>query len=83
MAALFHSTARRIPLRSSDWYHRSRRRPRRRPRNLHLEVTTRVSVEMIENKLRELEAQAVLLDPKTGNRIAAADPRRDCYAIAY
>jgi len=26
---------------------------------------------------------AVLLDPKTGNRIAAADPRRDCYAIAY
>lgn len=28
-------------------------------------------------------ATAVLLDPKTGNRIAAADPRRDCYAIAY
>lgn len=26
---------------------------------------------------------AVLLDPATGNRIAAADPRRDCYAIAY
>lgn len=26
---------------------------------------------------------AVLLDPGTGNRIAAADPRRDCYAIAY
>jgi len=26
---------------------------------------------------------AVLLDPVTGNRIAAADPRRDCYAIAY
>ena len=26
---------------------------------------------------------AVLLDPDTGNRIAAADPRRDCYAIAY
>ncbi|MGY8797081.1 MAG: gamma-glutamyltransferase family protein, partial [Woeseiales bacterium] len=28
-------------------------------------------------------ATAVLLDPNTGNRIAAADPRRDCYAIAY
>ncbi len=28
-------------------------------------------------------ATAVLLDPETGNRIAAADPRRDCYAIAY
>jgi gamma-glutamyltranspeptidase/glutathione hydrolase len=26
---------------------------------------------------------AVLLDPATGNRIAAADPRRDCYAMAY
>ena len=28
-------------------------------------------------------ATAVLLDPGTGNRIAGADPRRDCYAIAY
>jgi gamma-glutamyltranspeptidase/glutathione hydrolase len=28
-------------------------------------------------------ATAVMLDPVTGNRIAAADPRRDCYAIAY
>jgi gamma-glutamyltranspeptidase/glutathione hydrolase len=28
-------------------------------------------------------ATAVMLDPATGNRIAAADPRRDCYAIAY
>jgi gamma-glutamyltranspeptidase / glutathione hydrolase len=28
-------------------------------------------------------ATAVLLDPETGNRIAGADPRRDCYAIAY
>jgi gamma-glutamyltranspeptidase/glutathione hydrolase len=28
-------------------------------------------------------ATAVLLDPKTGSRIAAADPRRDCYAVAY
>jgi gamma-glutamyltranspeptidase / glutathione hydrolase len=28
-------------------------------------------------------ATAVLLDPQTGNRIAGADPRRDCYAIAY
>ena len=28
-------------------------------------------------------ATAVLLDPATGNRIAAADPRRDCYAMAY
>lgn len=28
-------------------------------------------------------ATAVMLDPETGNRIAGADPRRDCYAIAY
>jgi gamma-glutamyltranspeptidase/glutathione hydrolase len=28
-------------------------------------------------------ATAVLIDPATGSRIAAADPRRDCYAIAY
>ena len=28
-------------------------------------------------------ATAVMLDPKTGSRIAAADPRRDCYASAY
>lgn len=28
-------------------------------------------------------ATAVLIDPATGNRIAGADPRRDCYAIAY
>ncbi len=28
-------------------------------------------------------ATAVMIDPATGNRIAAADPRRDCYAIAY
>lgn len=28
-------------------------------------------------------ATAVMLDPITGNRIAAGDPRRDCYAIAY
>ena len=28
-------------------------------------------------------ATAVLLDPLTGNRLAGADPRRDCYAIAY
>jgi gamma-glutamyltranspeptidase/glutathione hydrolase len=26
---------------------------------------------------------AVLIDPDTGTRIAGADPRRDCYAIAY
>ena len=26
---------------------------------------------------------AVLLDPSTGSRIAGADPRRDCYAMAY
>ncbi|HXV64682.1 MAG TPA: gamma-glutamyltransferase family protein [Vicinamibacteria bacterium] len=25
----------------------------------------------------------VMLDPKTGSRIAGADPRRDCYAMAY
>jgi gamma-glutamyltranspeptidase/glutathione hydrolase len=28
-------------------------------------------------------ATAVLVDPISGNRIAGADPRRDCYAIAY
>lgn len=28
-------------------------------------------------------ATAVMVDPQTGNRIAAGDPRRDCYAIAY
>jgi gamma-glutamyltranspeptidase/glutathione hydrolase len=28
-------------------------------------------------------ATAVMLDPGTGNKIAAADPRRDCYAAAY
>lgn len=28
-------------------------------------------------------ATAVLIDPKSGNRIAGADPRRDCYALAY
>lgn len=28
-------------------------------------------------------ATAVLIDPATGNRFAAGDPRRDCYAIAY
>ena len=28
-------------------------------------------------------ATAVMIDPATGNRVAGADPRRDCYAIAY
>jgi gamma-glutamyltranspeptidase/glutathione hydrolase len=28
-------------------------------------------------------ATAVMIDPKTGNRLAGADPRRDCYAMAY
>lgn len=28
-------------------------------------------------------ATAVMIDPWTNNRLAAADPRRDCYAIAY
>jgi gamma-glutamyltranspeptidase / glutathione hydrolase len=28
-------------------------------------------------------ATAVLIDPATGNRIAGADARRDCYALAY
>jgi hypothetical protein len=28
-------------------------------------------------------ATAVLIDPASGNRIAHADPRRDCYAMAY
>ena len=28
-------------------------------------------------------AIAVMIDPATQNRIAGADPRRDCYAMAY
>jgi gamma-glutamyltranspeptidase/glutathione hydrolase len=28
-------------------------------------------------------ATAVMIDPATGNRFAGADPRRDCYAVAY
>jgi gamma-glutamyltranspeptidase/glutathione hydrolase len=28
-------------------------------------------------------ATAVMIDPRTGNRLAGADPRRDCYAAAY
>jgi gamma-glutamyltranspeptidase / glutathione hydrolase len=28
-------------------------------------------------------ATAVMIDPASGNRFAGADPRRDCYAIAY
>jgi hypothetical protein len=28
-------------------------------------------------------ATAVVIDPATANRFAAADPRSDCYAIAY
>ena len=28
-------------------------------------------------------ATAVLIDARTGNRLAGADPRRDCYAFAY
>jgi gamma-glutamyltranspeptidase/glutathione hydrolase len=28
-------------------------------------------------------ATAVMIDLRTGNRIAGADPRRDCYAMAY
>jgi gamma-glutamyltranspeptidase / glutathione hydrolase len=28
-------------------------------------------------------ATAVLIDPSTGNRLAAANPRRDCYALAH
>ena len=28
-------------------------------------------------------ATLVMIDPATGNRLAAADPRRDCYAMAY
>ena len=28
-------------------------------------------------------ATAVMIDLRTGNRIAGADPRRDCYAVAY
>ena len=28
-------------------------------------------------------ATTVMIDPATGNRFAAADPRRDCYAMAY
>ena len=28
-------------------------------------------------------ATAVLIDPVTGNRLAGADARRDCYAMGY
>jgi gamma-glutamyltranspeptidase / glutathione hydrolase len=39
------------------------------------------------NKIKPLSisscATAVLIDPASGNRIAGADPRRDCYAVAY
>jgi gamma-glutamyltranspeptidase/glutathione hydrolase len=28
-------------------------------------------------------ATAVMIDPATGNRLAGADARRDCYAMAY
>jgi gamma-glutamyltranspeptidase/glutathione hydrolase len=28
-------------------------------------------------------ATAVMIDPTTGNRLAGADARRDCYAMAY
>jgi gamma-glutamyltranspeptidase/glutathione hydrolase len=28
-------------------------------------------------------ATAVIIDPASGNRLAGADPRRDCYAMAY
>ena len=28
-------------------------------------------------------ATAAMIDPRTGNRFAGADPRRDCYAFAY
>jgi gamma-glutamyltranspeptidase/glutathione hydrolase len=28
-------------------------------------------------------ATAVMIDPRTGSRLAGADPRRDCYAFAY
>jgi gamma-glutamyltranspeptidase/glutathione hydrolase len=28
-------------------------------------------------------ATAAMIDPATGNRLAGADPRRDCYAMAY
>jgi gamma-glutamyltranspeptidase/glutathione hydrolase len=28
-------------------------------------------------------ATAVMIDPVTQNRIAGADPRRECYAMAY
>ena len=28
-------------------------------------------------------ATAVMIDPASGNRLAGADPRRDCYAMAY
>lgn len=39
------------------------------------------------NKIRPFSiascATAVLIDPASGSRIAGADPRRDCYAMAY
>jgi gamma-glutamyltranspeptidase/glutathione hydrolase len=39
------------------------------------------------NKIKPFSIQscatAVLIDPASGNRMAGADPRRDCYAMAY
>jgi gamma-glutamyltranspeptidase/glutathione hydrolase len=40
-------------------------------------------VSMIESFSIASCATAVLIDPNGGNRIAGADPRRDCYAMAY
>ncbi len=61
-----------------------------------LDIESTISAEVIRelrgrghdvNEVRPLGvsgcATLVLLDPATGNRLAAADPRRDCYAIAY
>ncbi len=40
-------------------------------------------VEVVPNFRVSGCSTAVLLDPTTGSRIAGADPRRDCYAMAY
>ena len=61
-----------------------------------LDVESNVPAEVIEelkargHNVRSVQpfsisgcATAVMIDLRTGNRIAGADPRRDCYAFAY
>ena len=60
--------------------HRSVRFPMRSSRNCRLAAT--MSRKIRANSISSC-ATAVIIDPATNNRIAGADPRRDCYAMAY